>query len=226
MHSMQMKNKIKLLLADDHPVVLTGLKKSLSAQRCIQVVGEASNGREVLRKARQCSPHIILMDISMPGMSGLAVMKRLRRVLPAIKVIAFTMHDDKEYIQEIVRYGGKGYVLKEASPLELIHAIETVAAGGSFFSATASKVIVNEYVREKARTRERRISGLTRREEDVVALIANGASNKEAANQLKASLRTIEKHRERIMKKLHIHHVVDLTRYAIEHQIIKVKKIS
>lgn len=217
------KKKIRVLLADDHPVVLTGVKNSLSAYDHIEVVDEASNGREVLRKVKESSPDIILMDISMPVMNGLEVTRRLHKSYPKIKVLAFTMHDDKEYVVEIVRSGARGYVLKETSPLELVRAIEVVSAGDAFFSPAISSVLLKQFISSEKKRKKRRPTQITKREGEVLALIADEYTNKEIAERLGVSIRTIETHRERIMFKLDIHTVAGLTKFAIRHGMLKVK---
>ena len=214
------KHKIRIMLADDHPIVRNGIKDALSRQKNIEVVGEASSGTQVLHKAKDLMPDIVLMDISMPGMGGLEATQRLRASLPKIKILVFTMHDNKEYVLEIIRSGASGYVLKDTSTLELVRAIETVHRGGTFFSSKVSKLLLDQYIQKVSKGGDGSFEQLTEREEEILTLVAHGKSNKEIASQLKISIRTCEAHREKIMKKLNLHSVAELTKYAISKGLI------
>ncbi len=213
------------MLADDHPIVRNGIKDALSKQKNIEVVGEASNGSQVLRKLKELSPDIVLMDISMPGMGGLEATQRIRSTVPTVKVLVFTMHDNKEYVLEIIRSGASGYVLKDTSTLELVKAIETVYRGGTFFSSKVSKLLLDQYIKKVSTGVETSTEELSKREEEILILVAGGKSNKEIANQLKISIRTCEAHREKIMKKLNLHSVAELTQYAISKGLISFPKV-
>lgn len=219
------KNRIRIMLADDHPIVRNGIKDALSKQKNIEVVGEASNGTQVLRKAKELLPDIVLMDISMPGIGGLEATQRLRSTLPAVKVLVFTMHDNKEYVLEIIRSGASGYVLKDTSTMELVKAIETVHRGGTFFSSKVSKLLLDQYIKKVSTGGETSTEELSKREEEILVLVAGGKSNKEIANELKISIRTCEAHREKIMKKLNLHSVAELTQYAISKGLISFPKV-
>ncbi len=213
--------KIRLLLVDDHPIVLDGLKSHLSAHADLAVAGEATDGEQALRKARQLSPDIILLDISMPRLNGLEFMETLRRESPAARVIVLTMHDSPEYITQTIRLGARGYLLKDTSPAELIRAIKAVHAGEVYFSAVVSQMVVETAVKGGFQSEGRRLDPLTEREHEVLALIAEGLSNKEIAGRLQLGVRTIETHRERIMRKLNVHSVAGLTRFAIARGLVK-----
>lgn len=213
--------KIRLLLVDDHPIVLDGLKSHLSAHADLEVAGEATDGNQALRKARQLSPDIILLDISMPRLNGLEFMETLRRESPSARVIVLTMHDSPEYITQTVRLGARGYLLKDTSPAELIRAIKAVHAGEVYFSPVVSRVVVETAVKGGFQSGDRRKDPLTEREHEVLALIAEGLSNKEIAGRLRLGVRTIETHRERIMRKLNVHSVAGLTRFAIARGLVK-----
>jgi two-component system nitrate/nitrite response regulator NarL len=212
--------KIKILLADDHPIVRSGIKNALSKQKNLQVVGEAPSGVLVLRKAKELMPDIVLMDISMPGMGGLEAARRLRATLPDVKVLVFTMHDNKEYVLEIIRCGASGYVLKDTSTLELVRAIETVHRGGTYFSSKISKFLLDQYVKKVASSDEKTGIELTEREQEVLVLVANGKGNKEISVLLNMSARTVETHREKLMKKLNAHTVAELTQHAVSRGLI------
>jgi two-component system nitrate/nitrite response regulator NarL len=216
-----MKHRIKILLADDHPVVRRGIASCLSRQPHLEILGEAADGQEALRKARELSPDIILMDIDMPQLNGLAVTEALRKEMPQVKVLILSMHSNTEYVLRIIQSGARGYVLKEASPEELIKAIETVNTGEAFFSTDVARVALNQFVRGKDSGSE--TAQLTNREREVLVQIAEGLSNKEIASHLGVGVRTVETHRERIMRKLNIHSVAGLTKFAITNGLISLR---
>jgi two-component system nitrate/nitrite response regulator NarL len=207
--------RIRLLLVDDHPIVLDGIKSHLCAQPEFEVVGDASNGQEALRKAKLTLPDVVLMDISMPHMNGLEAMSNLRKQVPEAKVLVLTMHDSKEYLAQIIRLGARGYLLKDCSPTELVQAIKAVHSGEVYFSPAISRVLVEEMVDGKSAADAPIPLPLTERERQVLSLIAEGLLNKQIADRLGIGVRTIETHRERIMRKLDIHTVAGLTKYAI-----------
>jgi DNA-binding NarL/FixJ family response regulator len=186
-------------------------------------VGEASDGSEVIQKAKEKTPDVVLMDIALPGVNGVEATRALRKEAPKAKVIALTMHNEREYILGMIRAGAKGYVLKDTSPSELIHAIIAVYKGESFFSSRISRIVVDELKGRPEREKVVSISGLTPREEEVLRLIAEGNTNKEIAGRLSIGVRTVETHREHIMEKLCIHNVVELTRYAIVKGIVELE---
>jgi DNA-binding NarL/FixJ family response regulator len=206
---------IRVFLADDHPVVLRGVKDALSHQKGILVVGEATSGKAALKKVKATRPDIVLIDISMPAMTGIEVAMRLRRAVPTVRVIAFTMHDNKEYVHEILRQGACGYILKNTSTEELVKAIKAVHRGEKYFSAEVSRTLLEEYTTQVA-SRESDEGILTHREKEVLGLVANGLTSKEIGAKLRVSARTVDTHRERIMMKLNIHTAVGLANYAHE----------
>ncbi len=212
------KQIIKVLVADDHPVVRKGLQTCLSQQKNLRIVGEAVDGDEALRKARELSPDVVLMDISMPGMNGLAVTEVLRKEAPAMKILVLSVHSNKNAIFRVIQAGAHGYVSKEAPPAELLRAIEAVHAGDPFFSEEVARAALAEFV--KSGGKKEPFSQLTSRERQVLVLIAEGQSNKEIADRLGIGVRTIETHRERIMRRLNIHSVAGLTKYAIANDLI------
>ena len=214
----QMKNSIKVLVVDDHPVVRRGISACLARHQQMQIVGEAGNGREALRLARELQPDIMLMDIDMPQMNGLAATAALHRELPKIKVLILSMHSNTECVLRVIQSGARGFVLKEATTDELVRAIETVNSGEAYFSSDVARVALNKYVQGSGMSGEE--TPLTDREREVLILIAEGLSNKEIACQLGVGVRTVETHRERTMRKLNIHSVAGLTRYAITQGMI------
>jgi DNA-binding NarL/FixJ family response regulator len=216
-----MKNRVKLLVVDDHPVVRKGISLCLSKNENLEIVGEAADGREAVRKARELQPDLILMDIDMPQMSGLAVTELLRRELPKIKVLILSIHGNTDYVLRILQSGARGYVLKDARPEELVRAIETVQGGEAYFSADVARLALNQFVRGGAEANGS--SRLTNREREVLTQIAEGLSNKEIASQLGVGVRTVETHRERIMRKLDIHNVAGLTKFAIARGLVSLQ---
>jgi two-component system nitrate/nitrite response regulator NarL len=212
------KEKIKVLLADDHPVVRKGLQSCLSRNENLKVVGEASDGEEALRKIKELVPDVVLLDISMPKLNGLAVTEALRKEAPKVKVLILSVHGNKEYIFRIIQSGAHGYISKEAAPEEFFRAIQSVHAGETFFTPEIAHAALNHLVSRSGSGDP--FAQLTAREREVLVLIAEGRSNKEIANQLGIGVRTIETHRERIMRRLDIHSVAGLTRFAIANGLI------
>ncbi len=211
------KAKIKILIVDDHPVVRKGLLSCLAAQENLKIVGEAANGTEAVRLVKELTPDIVLMDLSMPEMDGLAVTEALRKVAPQIKVLILSMQSNRESVLRIIKAGARGYVLKDAPTEELVLALETVQAGEAYFSKPVAQIALNQYVSDADDTRP--VAKLSERERQVLALIAEGKSNKEIAMHLGIGVRTIETHRERIMRKLNVHSVAGLTKFAIANGI-------
>lgn len=208
------EKKIRLLLVDDHPIVLDGIKSHLCAQPEFEIVGEASNGLDAVQKSKALLPDVVLMDITMPQMNGLEATAMMRKQAPLAKILILTMHNSKEYIAQMIRAGARGYLLKDGSPAELVRAIKAVNAGEVFFAPSVSRVIVDQLVEGGGRVAEP-VQSLTDREREVLSLIAEGLLNKQIADKLGIGVRTIETHRERIMRKLDIHTVAGLTKYAI-----------
>lgn len=212
------KEKIKVLVADDHPVVRKGLHMCLARQEKLTIVGEAADGKEALIKCRELKPDVVLMDISMPNLDGLAVTEALRKEASQVKVLVLSVHNNKDYIFRIVQSGAHGYISKEAAPEELLRAIEAVHAGETFFSPEVARAALSQLVNRNGKGDP--FAQLTSREREVLILIAEGRSNKEIATQLNVGVRTVETHRERIMRRLDIHSVAGLTRFAIANGLI------
>ncbi len=210
---------IRLLLADDHPVVREGIRAALSSDARFRIVGEASNGEEAIRMTELLEPDVVLMDITMPGTSGLQATRAIRRSTPHAKVLVLTIHESREYVRQILRCGARGYLLKDAAPQELRRAIEIVAKGEPFFSPSVSQVLLDEFL-QAPRGTEGDSANLSPREREVLALVARGRTNKEIAAELGISVRTVETHRTRIGRKLGLRSAADLTRFAIAHGLI------
>ncbi len=206
---------IKLLLVDDHPLVRDGIRARFEADDLIEVIGEAQNGQQALDFVQQRLPDVVLMDVSMPVMNGLEATQHLRNLYPSVPVLILSMHDSREYIQQLVQTGASGYVLKDVGSDELVRAIQTVHQGGCYFSAGVSRVLFQG----QTDTREQK-QALTPREETVLRYLAEGNSNKEIARQLDISVRTVETHRQNIKQKLDIHTAAGLARYAVEEGLV------
>ena len=216
--------RIRLLLADDHPVVRRGLSACLARHEHLLIVGEAADGQEAVAKARKLSPDIVLMDVDMPNMNGLTATDILRKELPRVRVLILSMHSHSDYVLRMLQSGARGYVLKNASPDELVKAIETVHAGESYFSPDVARVALNQFVRGPGEGPQ--VSHISKREREVLIAIAEGLSNKEIACRLNVGVRTVETHRERIMRKLNIHSVAGLTRFALARELLLLPRES
>ena len=216
-----MSSGIRVLLVDDHPVVRKGISCCLARHPHLLVVGEAADGLEALAKARELLPDIVLLDIDLPQMSGVAVADVLRKELPKIKVVILSRYQGPQYLSRVLQAGARGYVLKGASPEELAKAIETVIAGECYFSPEVARLALNQLAQGNGAGPD--VADLTNREREVLVLVAEGLSNKEIASNLNLGVRTVETHRERIMRKLGIHSVAGLTRFAIAKGLITLR---
>ncbi len=209
-------SKLRILLAEDHETVREGLKMILNAQSDMEVVDDVGDGRAAVERAQDLLPDIVLMDISMPYLNGLKATEKLKQCCPKVKVLTLTRHKDDGYLQQILRAGASGYVLKQSPPRELLHAIRAVAAGGKYLDpAVTGKVMGNYAGKRPASSRDGSQETLSDREADVVRLIALGHSNKEIAAHLELSVKTVEVHKANGMKKLGIHSRIDIVRYAV-----------
>jgi two-component system response regulator NreC len=218
--------KIRVLLADDHALVRSGLIKLLEPHKDIAIVGEAEDGEEAIRFAKQLHPDVVIIDLSMPKVNGIEAAKTLRRDCPETRVLVLTMHENEEYVYQIFRSGAGGYILKNAGRDEIAAAIRAVAKGDRFFSPRVSEIMVEGYLR-RAEEREKSFSSqeipLTAREKEILSLIAEGLNNQQIADRLFISPRTVDTHRTNIMQKLDIHDSVKLVRFAIEKGLAKAK---
>ena len=206
----------RVLLVDDHAMVRRGLALILKTDPSMQLIGEAQSGNEALTLVASLDPHVVVMDISMTGMNGIECTRLLAESSPKTKVIILSMHRDPVYVRESLRVGAKGYLLKEDTEENLLSAIRNVAMGNAFLSPAIADVIVTDFRKHVSNP----LDLLTAREREVLYLIAEGKTNKEAAKSLNLSVYTIEAHRSRIMEKLNLHSSVDLVRFAIRHGLI------
>jgi DNA-binding NarL/FixJ family response regulator len=208
---------IRVLVADDHAVVREGVRKVLSKEHGFEVVAEAEDGMKTLALAEEHRPDVVVLDLTMPGVSGLEIAVKLRETASEAGILILTMHERGEYVLEAVRAGALGYVLKDTGPAELRESVRAVFRGDEFFSpqvtATMSAALRSELAREH---RQGLIEGLSPREREVLALVASGDTNKEIGSALGISPRTVESHRESLVKKLKIRTVAELTRFAVE----------
>jgi DNA-binding NarL/FixJ family response regulator len=216
------KKPIRVLVVDDHPVVRKGLTSCLDHYGQVAIVGEAADGQEAVRKAKELLPDLVLMDIDMPRMSGLTAADTLRKENPKIKVLILSMYGDSDYVMRILQSGARGFILKQAPTDQLIKAIETINSGETFFSPDVARVAINQFVRGGGEGPQ--AGQVSNREREVLIAIAEGLSNKEIACRLGVGVRTVETHRERIMRKLNIHSVAGLTKFAISKGLVPLQK--
>ncbi|MBI3005595.1 MAG: response regulator transcription factor [Ignavibacteriales bacterium] len=212
-------DKIRVLLADDHALVRSGLIRLLEPHKDIVVIGEAEDGEEAIRMAKQLKPDVVVIDLSMPKVSGIEASKILKKECPSAHVLVLTMHENEEYVYQILKSGAGGYILKNAGRDEIATGIRSVAKGERFFSPRVSEIMVEGYLK-KAQEREKKTQEpevpLTAREKEVLMLIAEGMNNQQIAEKLYISPRTADTHRTNIMQKLDIHDAANLVRYALE----------
>jgi DNA-binding NarL/FixJ family response regulator len=209
----------RVILADDHKLVRAGFRAMLKTLRDVEVVGETENGREALELIRKHMPDIALLDITMPGLTGLEVAARVSAELPRVRVIILSMHTEDEYIVQAIRAGIAGYLLKNAEPMELELAIRSALGGDIYMSPGISRRVVHEFARKTNFTTTMDL--LSPRQREVLQLLAEGNSNKEIATVLKLSIKTVETHRKELMERLGLHDVAGLVRYAIRMGIVQ-----
>jgi DNA-binding NarL/FixJ family response regulator len=207
--------KLRILLADDHETVRAGLKLIVNAQADMEVVGEARDGRAAVARAQELLPDIVVMDVSMPHLNGLKATERLQAVCPQVKVLTLTRHTDDGYLQQILRAGASGYVLKQSPPAELLHAIRAVAGGGKYLDPAVAGKVLGGYARRSASLRGDAQGSLSDREAEVLRLIAWGHSNKEIAARMDISVKTVEAHKANSMRKLGMQSRIDIVRFAL-----------
>jgi two-component system, NarL family, response regulator NreC len=213
--------KIRILLADDHQLMRTGLRLVIEQQSDLSVVGEASDGRQAVALAKSLRPDVAVMDISMPSLSGIEAAHQITQSHPEVAVIVLSMHPDESYVLRALKAGVKGYLLKDSADSDLIGAVRAVARGKSFFSPAVSKVLLDDYMRKLKRSgAEDAYDLLTPREREILQLVVEGKSNKEVATVLNVSVYTVETHRSNIMQKLNLKGVPELMLYAVRKGII------
>ena len=217
-------NKITVIVAEDHTIVRKGICSLIEGESGIQVIGEASDGWEAIQQVEKLLPDIVLMDISMPHLNGLEATRQIKKLFPQVKVLALTMYTNDEYVSQILQAGASGYVVKQAAPAELISAIQAVQRGDSFLSPSVSRTVIEEYLKHTEQTSQPdNLSNLTDREREVLQLLAEGYSNRNIAEKLQVSIKTVGVHRTNLMDKLGIHNVTDLVKYALRKGIIRLE---
>lgn len=213
--------KIRVLIVEDHSIVRAGVRLLIEAQPDMEVVAEAKDGHEALLKTKQLQPDVVLMDITMPGLSGLEATRIIKEEHPKTQVLALTMHENERYFFQILQAGASGYVVKGASPAELITALRAVYQGQAYLYPSLAKKLVDDYLSRVEAGEERdSYDGLTEREREVLKLIAEGRTSREIADTLYLSINTVERHRANLMGKLNLHNRADLIKYAIRKGLI------
>ena len=219
-----MEQKIKVLIVDDHAILRDGLVSILSENRDIQIVGEAESGEQAVEYSRELSPDIILMDITMKGITGIEATKVINEENPDIKVIFLTMEVSEKHISSAINSGGSGYLPKNVSEEQLFHAIKTVYEGEQYFDQSISKIVFDSFIKKSSRSSSNGITKgeqLSKREIEVLKLIAEGMPNREISEKLFISVRTVDAHRNHIMKKLDLKTTADLVKYAIRNELVE-----
>jgi DNA-binding NarL/FixJ family response regulator len=216
-------NPIKIVLADDHVLVRNGIKSLLEDEDNILVVDEASNGLEAVEVVGKNSPHLLIVDIRMPKMNGIEVVKEIKTNFNNVKCLVLSMHDSEEYVLKSIDAGADGYLLKGSSKVEFLKAIHVIVSGEKYFSGDVSSIIINNLTKTKnssKKTAEENIFKLTKREKQILHLILEGKSNKEVALELDVSKRTTEVHRFNLMKKLEVKNLIELSKKATKYNLI------
>lgn len=208
---------IKVLIVDDHTILRAGLRSLLSAYSDIKVVGEAGDGAEALTRVGELKPDVVVMDIAMPGVNGLVATRQILQAHPKTKILILTQYDNKEYVLPLMKVGAAGYVLKQSVDTDLVAGIRAVARGESFLHPSVAKVVLNAYLQESSSGDNDPYTQLTAREREVLILVAQGHSTREIAGLLNISPNTVDVHRARMMHKLDLHNVAEISAYAVRH---------
>ncbi len=206
---------ITILLVDDHKILRQGLRTLLAKEPDMEVLAEAADGRDAVRLVRELSPQVVIMDVGMPDLNGIEATRQILQESPETKVIALSMHSDRRFVTNMIKAGASGYLLKDSAFEELATAIRVVMARKTYLSHEIAHVVVKDYVQGGSKGDPSVFSVLSPREREVLQLMAEGKTNRQIAETLNVSLKTVETHRQQIMNKLEIHNIVELTKYAI-----------
>jgi DNA-binding NarL/FixJ family response regulator len=206
---------LRILLADDHATVRHGLRLLIDGEPDMKVIAEAGDGEAAVQQALALKPDVVVMDISMPGMNGLAATRALKKAHPEARIVTLTRHGDDAYLQELLRAGASGYVLKRSAPTELLQAIRGVAAGGQYLDSTLTPRLIDGFIGKHGGRAKKPAANLTDREAEVLRLIASGYANKEIAARLALSVKTVEAHKANAMRKLDLSGRIDIVKYAV-----------
>lgn len=212
---------IRLLLVDDHAVVRSGLKMLLESESDVEIVGALATAEEGLRQLEQAEPDVVMMDIGLPGLSGIEATRRIKAQRPETAVVALTIHEDEEYFFQMLDAGATGYVPKRAAPEELLTAIRAAAVGEVYLYPSLAKLLLKDYLSDPDQSSQVEADGLTSREQEVLEWVAEGLTNREIGLELDISYKTVARHRENIMHKLNLHSRTELVKYAIRKGIIE-----
>lgn len=215
-------SKIRLLLVDDHEIVRAGLRMLFMAEADMEIVGEVGSGAEAISAVAQLEPDVVIMDVAMPGMNGIEATKQIKAASPNTVVLAVTMHEDEQYFFEMLSAGASGYIPKRAAPDDLVSAIRVVNQGNVFLYPSLAKLLVKDFLGRSEGDIKPEAEPLTSREQEVLTCIAEGYTNREIAEDLVISVKTVDRHRENIMHKLNLHSRVELVKYAISKGLISV----
>jgi two-component system response regulator NreC len=214
--------QLRILLADDHTVVRQGLRKVLEERPDWVVVAEAGNGRDAVKQAEEMKPDVAILDVAMPLLNGIEATRQIVKRSPGTRVLVLTMHSDEAYVNQILKAGATGYLLKDSADVDLIQAVAAVSQGKSFFSPAVARLMLDDYVRQLAdKGITDRYESLSEREREIFQLIAEGKANKEIAVILSISPSTVETHRARIMEKLDLHSAAEIVLYAVRRGVIR-----
>ena len=215
-------DKIRVLIADDHTILRDGIRSLLEDEPDMQVIGEAEDGIAAVKMACQLEPDVVLMDIAMPLLNGLEATRQIKRSAPQIRVLVLTMHENEEYIRQVLASGAMGYILKDAAARDLLGAIRSVHRGEAVLSPAITRLVIENYLRWGDLQKEDNPHGLSPREREVLQLIAEGYSTRQIAEILCISIKTVQAHRTNLMSKLDLHDRGDLIKYAIQRKIIDI----
>ena len=215
-------NTLKILIADDHDIVRTGMKALMEDQPGWQVVAEGGTGRQAVDKARATAPDVCVLDVTMPELNGLEAARQIKKLLPNVEILILTVHESEQIASEVLKVGARGYILKSDAGRELVAAVKSVAAHKNYFTSRIAQMVSDTTLKEGAQAIEADDIGsrLTPGDREIVQLLAEGKSNKEAASALNISVKTVETHRTNIMRKLRFHSVGELVRYAVRNNIV------